>query len=71
MMLRNAHLVLLAYLTTASTRTELPGVELDLSAVTKGYAVDRLGHGQEKLGYRDFPVVRGGELALIRNIRAW
>jgi thiamine biosynthesis lipoprotein len=41
---------------------QFPGVELDLSALAKGYAVDFVAEGLEKLGYTDFLFELGGEL---------
>jgi thiamine biosynthesis lipoprotein len=41
---------------------QFPGVELDFSAVAKGYAVDFVAEGLEKLGYADFLFELGGEL---------
>ena len=38
------------------------GVQLDLSAIAKGYAVDRLAHCLERLGVRHYLVEVGGEL---------
>lgn len=40
-----------------------PEVECDLSAIAKGYAVDQLVAALRDLGYRDFLVEVGGELA--------
>ncbi len=46
-----------------------PKVQLDLSAIAKGYAVDRVGQSLEELGYENFMVVVGGEV-LTRGERA-
>lgn len=43
-------------------RKQNPNAELDLSAIAKGYAVDRVGKSLEKLGYENFMVVVGGEV---------
>jgi thiamine biosynthesis lipoprotein len=50
------------------------GVELDLSAIAEGYAVDRLGRRLEQLGVRDYLVEIGGEVrarGLRPDGRAW
>ncbi len=39
-----------------------PKAQLDLSAIAKGYAVDRVGHALEELGYENFMVEVGGEV---------
>lgn len=39
-----------------------PGVELDLSAVAKGFAVDQVAEALERLGYRRYLVEVGGEM---------
>lgn len=41
---------------------EIPELELDLSAVAKGYAVDRAGEALEALGLGDYMVEVGGEV---------
>ncbi len=38
------------------------GMEVDVSAIAKGYGVDRVAEALEKLGYRDYLVEVGGEL---------
>ncbi len=39
-----------------------PQTRIDLSAIAKGYAVDRLAESLEQMGYRDYLVEVGGEL---------
>ena len=39
-----------------------PGIRVDLSAIAKGYAVDRVSAALQRLGYRNFLVEIGGEL---------
>lgn len=49
--------------TVAGTLTKaVPGMEVDLSAVAKGYAVDRVAEALEELGYSRYLVEVGGEL---------
>ncbi|MDH5675944.1 MAG: FAD:protein FMN transferase [Myxococcales bacterium] len=49
-------------LTVAGLRKHHPALRCDLSAVAKGYAVDRAVEALEALGQRDFLVELGGEL---------
>ena len=47
----------------ASTVRKLdPDVQIDLSAIAKGYGVDRVAEALERLGYRNYLVEVGGEL---------
>lgn len=39
-----------------------PGMQVDVSAIAKGYGVDRIGDALERLGQRDYLVEVGGEL---------
>lgn len=56
----------------AGLRKQLPGVELDLSAVAKGYAVDALAAALTAEGAQDFLLEIGGELrAAGRNLAGW
>ncbi|MEM7676628.1 MAG: FAD:protein FMN transferase [Myxococcota bacterium] len=43
-------------------RKSTSSVSVDLSAIAKGYAVDRVAAGLEALGYRDYLVEVGGEM---------
>ena len=43
-------------------RKNNPEAQLDLSAIAKGYAVDRVGQTLEELGYENFMVEVGGEV---------
>lgn len=45
-----------------SLKKSIPSVQLDLSAIAKGYAVDRVGETLRSLGYENFMVVVGGEV---------
>ena len=47
----------------AAIRKRNPKVQLDLSAIAKGYAVDRVGRTLEDMGYEDYMVEVGGEVA--------
>ena len=40
----------------------IPEAQLDLSAIAKGYAVDRAGESLREIGYENFMVVVGGEV---------
>lgn len=53
----------------AAIRKSNPQAELDLSAIAKGYAVDRVGQALGKLGYENYMVVVGGEV-MTRGERA-
>jgi len=53
----------------AAIRKNNPKAELDLSAIAKGYAVDRVGKSLAELGYKNFMVVVGGEV-MTRGERA-
>jgi thiamine biosynthesis lipoprotein len=48
-------------------RKTLPGIYIDLSAVAKGYAVDKVARHLESLGVVDYMVEVGGELRLKGN----
>ena len=43
-------------------RKQNPDSQIDLSAIAKGYAVDRVGKALEGLGYENYMVVVGGEV---------
>ena len=43
-------------------RRQVPGVELDLSGIAKGYAVDRVSDALSELGFADHLVEVGGEI---------
>ena len=43
-------------------RKSIPALQLDLSAIAKGYAVDRVGETLHSLGFENFMVVVGGEV---------
>ena len=43
-------------------KKSLPGVQIDLSAIAKGYAVDRVGGAIGELGYNRYMVEVGGEV---------
>lgn len=45
-----------------TARKEAPKLQCDLSAIAKGYAVDRVSGALQQLGYRDHLVEVGGEL---------
>ena len=45
-----------------SIRKQNPKVQIDLSAIAKGYAVDRVGESLSELGYQNYMVVVGGEV---------
>ncbi len=49
-------------LETHRVMKEVPGVELDLSAIAKGYGVDQAAAGLEALGVADYMVEVGGEV---------
>ncbi len=50
-------------------RKDLPGLMVDLSAIGKGFAADRVGQLLASIGYQDFLVEVGGELS-IRGMNA-
>jgi thiamine biosynthesis lipoprotein len=52
----------------AALRRQIPGIELDLSAIAKGYAVDRVSAVLSELGFAEHLVEVGGE---IRARGAW
>lgn len=51
-----------ARLEPPAIRKSIANVKLDLSAIAKGYAVDRVGKTLRALGYENFMVVVGGEV---------
>jgi len=51
-----------ARLDPPAIRKSIANLELDLSAIAKGYAVDRVGKTLREMGYKDFMVVVGGEV---------
>ncbi|HIL00771.1 MAG TPA: FAD:protein FMN transferase [Myxococcales bacterium] len=48
--------------TTGHLAKSHPGMRVDVSAIAKGYGVDRVGEALERLGHRDYLVEVGGEL---------
>ena len=46
----------------AALRRQVPGVELDLSGIAKGYAVDRVSNALTELGFAEHLVEVGGEI---------
>jgi thiamine biosynthesis lipoprotein len=52
-------------LSPPALRKEVPGLRLDLSAVAKGYAVDRLAEILMERGMRDMVVEIGGEMRIV------
>jgi thiamine biosynthesis lipoprotein len=55
--------------TPPALRKSAPGLEIDLSSIAKGWAVDRIGDLLETRGFRDYLVEIGGE-TLIRGAKA-
>ena len=52
-----------------SLRKAVPGLQIDLSAIAKGYAVDCVANYVSSLGYQNFMVIVGGGSLLCREKR--
>jgi len=57
-----------------AVRKRIPGLEVDFSAIAKGYAVDRLAGIAEEYGYQNYLIEIGGELRIAgyrQNTSPW